>query len=70
MVVTFKISDQGKALELEDLDPNSVKFTVAALKTGKVNATMPTIFSPKLPQRLHLQGRRRSPLAEDPAARR
>jgi hypothetical protein len=35
-VVTFKISDsRGKPLELEDLDPNSVKFTIAALKTGK-----------------------------------
>jgi len=35
-VVTFKISDsRGKPLELQDLDPNSVKFTLAALKTGK-----------------------------------
>ena len=35
-VVAFKISDsRGKPLELEDLDPNSVKFTLAALKTGK-----------------------------------
>src|SRR5215467_9184982 len=35
-VVTFKISDlKGRPLELEDLDPNSVKFTIAALKTGK-----------------------------------
>jgi len=35
-VVTFKIYDsRGKPLGLEDLDPNSVKFTIAALKTGK-----------------------------------
>jgi OmcA/MtrC family decaheme c-type cytochrome len=35
-VVTFKIADaKGKPLDLEDLDPNSVKFTIAALKVGK-----------------------------------
>jgi OmcA/MtrC family decaheme c-type cytochrome len=35
-VVTFKISDtKGKPLDLDDLDPNSVKFTIAALKVGK-----------------------------------
>lgn len=35
-VVTFKVSDaKGKPLELEELDPNSVKFTIAVLKIGK-----------------------------------
>lgn len=35
-VVTFKISDaKGKPLDLDDLDPNSVKFTIAALKVGE-----------------------------------
>ena len=35
-VVTFKIGDsKGKPLDLDDLDPNSVKFTIAVLKTGK-----------------------------------
>lgn len=35
-VVTFKVSDaKGKPLELEDIDPNSVKFTIAVLKIGK-----------------------------------
>lgn len=35
-VVTFKITDsKGKPLDLDDLDPNSVKFTIAALKIGK-----------------------------------
>src|SRR5205809_446389 len=34
--VTFKIGDsKGKPLDLDDLDPNSVKFTIAVLKTGK-----------------------------------
>lgn len=34
-LVTFKISDlKGQALELEDLDPSSVRFTIAALKSG------------------------------------
>ena len=34
--ITFKISDgKGKALDLDDLDPNSAKFTIAALKIGK-----------------------------------
>ncbi len=34
--VTFKIGDsKGKPLDLDDLDPNSVKFTIAMLKTGK-----------------------------------
>ena len=32
-VVTFKINDvKGKPLDIEDLDPNSVKFTIAAIK--------------------------------------
>ena len=40
LVVTFKISDlKGKALELDDLDANSVKFTIAALKVGKSGET-------------------------------
>ncbi len=35
-VVTIKITDaKGKPLDLEDLDPNSVKFTIAALKVAK-----------------------------------
>ena len=35
-VVTFKISDgKGRPLELGDLDADSVKFTIAALKAGK-----------------------------------
>jgi len=35
-VVTFTVSDaNGKPLELQDLDQQSVKFTIAALKTGK-----------------------------------
>lgn len=35
-VVTFKISDaKGKPLDVADLDPDSIKFTVAALKAGK-----------------------------------
>ncbi len=35
-VVTFKITDvKGKPLELDDLDPDSVKFTIAALRAGK-----------------------------------
>ena len=35
-VVTFKITDvKGKPLELDDLDPDSVKFTIAALRVGK-----------------------------------
>jgi hypothetical protein len=35
-VVTFKVSDaKGKPIELEELDANSVKFTIAVLKTGK-----------------------------------
>src|SRR5262245_29817732 len=35
-VVTFKASDaKGKPVELEELDANSVKFTIAFLKTGK-----------------------------------
>ncbi len=35
-VVTFKISDlRGKPLELDALDPNSVKFTIAVLKIAK-----------------------------------
>ena len=35
-VITFKISDaKGKSLDLDDLDPNSAKFTIAALKIGK-----------------------------------
>jgi OmcA/MtrC family decaheme c-type cytochrome len=35
-VVTFKIFDsRGRALDLEDLDAHSVKFTLAALKTEK-----------------------------------
>jgi OmcA/MtrC family decaheme c-type cytochrome len=35
-VVTFSVADaKGKPLDLEDLDPNSVKFTIAALKAGK-----------------------------------
>ncbi|HEY2988527.1 MAG TPA: OmcA/MtrC family decaheme c-type cytochrome [Candidatus Binatia bacterium] len=35
-VVTFKITDaKGKPLELEELDPNSVKFTIAALTVAK-----------------------------------
>ncbi|MBI4490953.1 MAG: OmcA/MtrC family decaheme c-type cytochrome [Deltaproteobacteria bacterium] len=35
-VVTFKISDsKGKALNLEDLDPDSIRFTIAAIKVGK-----------------------------------
>ena len=38
-VVSFTISDaNGKALELQDLDPQSVKFTIAALKTGNNGA--------------------------------
>ena len=38
-VVTFKIADaKGKSLELADLDPDSVKFTIAALKVGKDGA--------------------------------
>jgi OmcA/MtrC family decaheme c-type cytochrome len=39
-VVTFKLSDsQGKPLDLNDLDPNSVKFTIAAIKEDKNDAT-------------------------------
>jgi len=35
-IVTFKIADaKGKPLDLEDLDPNSVKFTIAALTVAK-----------------------------------
>lgn len=35
-VVTFKVSDaKGKPIELEELDANSVKFTIAVLKAGK-----------------------------------
>jgi OmcA/MtrC family decaheme c-type cytochrome len=35
-VVTFRISDgKGRLLELGDLDADSVKFTIAALKAGK-----------------------------------
>ena len=35
-VVTLKITDaKGKPLELDDLDPDSVKFTIAALRAGK-----------------------------------
>jgi OmcA/MtrC family decaheme c-type cytochrome len=35
-LVTFKVSDaKDKSLDLDDLDPNSVKFTIAALKVGK-----------------------------------
>ena len=35
-VVTFKIADaKGKPLELDDLDPKSAKFTIAALKVAK-----------------------------------
>jgi OmcA/MtrC family decaheme c-type cytochrome len=35
-VVTIKVTDaKGKPLDLEDLDSNSVKFTIAALKTAK-----------------------------------
>src|SRR4030095_15565960 len=34
--VTFKVSDaKGKPIELEELDANSVKFTIAVLKAGK-----------------------------------
>jgi OmcA/MtrC family decaheme c-type cytochrome len=35
-VVTFNVRDvRGKPIDLEDLDPNSVKFTIAAQKVGK-----------------------------------
>jgi OmcA/MtrC family decaheme c-type cytochrome len=35
-LVTFKVSDaKGKSLDLDDLDPNSVMFTIAAVKVGK-----------------------------------
>src|SRR5256885_17120962 len=35
-IVTFKIADaKGKPLEPGDLDPDSVKFTLAALKVGQ-----------------------------------
>jgi hypothetical protein len=35
-VVTFKVSDaKGRPIQLEDLDPDSVKFTIAVLKAGK-----------------------------------
>jgi OmcA/MtrC family decaheme c-type cytochrome len=35
-VVTFKVSDvKGKPLDLEALDPNSIKFTIAVLKIDK-----------------------------------
>ena len=35
-IVTFKIADaKGKPLDLDDLDPNSVKFTIAALTVAK-----------------------------------
>ena len=35
-VVTFKVSDaKGRTIQLEDLDPDSVKFTIAVLKAGK-----------------------------------
>jgi OmcA/MtrC family decaheme c-type cytochrome len=38
-VVTFKIADaKGRPLDLEDLDPNSVKFTIAALTVAKSGA--------------------------------
>jgi OmcA/MtrC family decaheme c-type cytochrome len=34
-LVTFKVSDaKGKSLDLDDLDPNSVKFTIAVVKVG------------------------------------
>jgi hypothetical protein len=39
-VVTFKVSDaSGKPVDLEDLDPDSVKFTIAALKVAKSGET-------------------------------
>jgi len=35
-VVTFNVRDvKGKPIDLDDLDPNSVKFTIAAQKVGK-----------------------------------
>lgn len=35
-VATFKVADlKGKPLELDDLDPGGVRFTIAALKIGK-----------------------------------
>jgi OmcA/MtrC family decaheme c-type cytochrome len=39
-VVTFKVSDAGgKPVDLADLDPDSVKFTIAALKVAKSGET-------------------------------
>ncbi|HEY3153167.1 MAG TPA: hypothetical protein VGK65_16030, partial [Candidatus Binatia bacterium] len=35
-VVTFNVRDiRGKPIDLDELDPNSVKFTIAAQKVGK-----------------------------------
>ncbi len=35
-VVTFRVNDsKGKPLNIEDLDPDSVRFTIAAVEVGK-----------------------------------
>jgi hypothetical protein len=45
-VVTFNVRDvKGQPVDLDDLDPNSVRFTIAAQKVGKAARAITKIIS-------------------------